>query len=309
MKVFDRLRIRAALDPRAVEVFDPQHDPPAVLPARAQLIKKVLALPRCSAPVGDGANRVVRGGELVGGSFCIRIAGSSIVAAWTPPRVCRSVSGAPAWTPGTAGIPIRLAVLLSGGGTTLQNLGECINRGELNARITLVVSSNPEAYGLTRAKNLGLPATTVPRKAYKTAAEFSDFVFAQIRAASADLVCLAGFLSLLKIPDDFARRVINIHPALLPSFGGKGMHGHHVHEAVLAAGCKVSGCTVHFADQTYDTGPIIVQRCCPVLDDDTPEMLAKRVFEEECLAYPEAIRMIAQGRVKVGGQAIQIRPD
>ena len=194
---------------------------------------------------------------------------------------------------------MRLAVLLSGGGTTLQNLAECITRGELNAQITLVVSSNPEAYGLTRAKNLGLPAAIVSRKAYKTTAEFSDVVFGQIRAARAELVCLAGFLSLLKIPDDFAHRVINIHPALLPNFGGKGMHGHHVHEAVIAAGCKVSGCTVHFADQTYDTGPIILQRECPVLPDDTPETLAKRVFEQECIAYPEAIRMIADGRVKI----------
>ena len=200
--------------------------------------------------------------------------------------------------------PIRLAVLVSGGGTTLQNLAECIRRGELNAEVRLVLASNPDAYGLTRAKNFGLPAVTVERKAFKTPSEFSDVVFRHVRDAGAELVCLAGFLSLLNIPDDFAHRLINIHPALLPSFGGKGMHGHHVHGAVLAAGCKVSGCTVHFADQTYDTGPILVQRCCPVLDDDTPESLAKRVFEQECIAYPEAIRMIAGGKIKINGRRV-----
>lgn len=198
--------------------------------------------------------------------------------------------------------PIRLAVLVSGGGTTLQNLAECIAQGRLNAQIAVVIVSNPDAYGLVRAKNLDLPAVVVSRQACNSPAEFSDIVFAHIRRADAQLVCLAGFLSLLVIPDDFAQRVINIHPALLPSFGGKGMHGHHVHEAVLAAGCKVSGCTVHFADQTYDTGAIIVQRCCPVLENDTPETLAKRVFEQECLAYPEAIRLIAESRVKVAGR-------
>jgi phosphoribosylglycinamide formyltransferase 1 len=154
-----------------------------------------------------------------------------------------------------------------------------------------VVSSRSDAFGVQRARNLGLPCHVVARKDAPSVAAFSDDIFRHIREAKADLVCLAGFLSLLEIPPDFSGRVINIHPALLPSFGGKGMHGHHVHEAVLKAGCKVSGCTVHLADQTYDTGRILVQRCCPVLDTDTPDTLAKRVFEQECIAYPEAIRM------------------
>jgi phosphoribosylglycinamide formyltransferase-1 len=203
--------------------------------------------------------------------------------------------------------PIRLAVLVSGGGTTLQNLADKITAGELRAEVAAVVASNHEAYGLTRAKTLGLPAIAVQRKDCASCEEFSQLTFDFIRRAEVDLVCLAGFLSLLKIPDDFAHRVINIHPALLPAFAGKGMYGHRVHEAVLAAGCKVSGCTVHFADQTYDTGPIIVQRTCAVLDGDTADTLAARVFEQECLAYPQAISLIGQGRVSIYGRVTRIR--
>lgn len=204
--------------------------------------------------------------------------------------------------------PIRLAVLLSGGGTTMQNLAERIATGELNATITTVISSTDQADGLGRARRLQLPTTVVTRKDYDNPDQFSERVFSLIRAAQVDLVCLAGFLNLLVIPDDFAQRVVNIHPALLPSFGGKGMYGRRVHEAVLEAGCKVSGCTVHFCDQSYDTGAIIVQRACPVLEDDTAASLAKRVFMQECIAYPEAIRLIAAGRVRVLGQSTHIIP-
>ena len=198
--------------------------------------------------------------------------------------------------------PIRLAVLLSGGGTTMQNLADVIGRGELDASINVVISSNADAFGLQRAANLQLPSFVVAKNDFASSEQRSARVFELIRDAGAQLVCLAGYLSLLHVPDDFAHRVVNIHPALLPSFGGKGMYGQRVHEAVLAAGCKVSGCTVHFCDQTYDTGSIIVQRTCPVHDDDTPDTLAKRVFEQECIAYPEAIRLIAAGRVVVHGR-------
>ncbi len=193
--------------------------------------------------------------------------------------------------------PLGLAVLISGGGTTLQNLIDEIDRGQLNAQIKLVVSSNPTAFGLERANKAAIPTAVVTKKDFDTPARMSQHVFDLVRDAGADLVCLAGYLSLLEIPDDFATRVINIHPALLPAFGGTGMYGRRVHEAVLAAGCKVSGPTVHFCDQTYDTGPIIVQRTCPVLEGDTPDTLAQRVFEQECIAYPEAIRLIAADRV------------
>lgn len=202
--------------------------------------------------------------------------------------------------------PIRLAVLLSGGGTTMVNLADRIAGGTLHAKINVVIASNDKAQGIQRAAELKLPNYVVPRKAYDSTDAFSEQVFGLIRDAGADLVCLAGFLSLLTIPDDFAGKVINIHPALLPAFGGKGMHGRHVHEAVLEHGCKVSGCTVHFADQTYDTGPIIAQRACPVLDDDTPDTLAARVFEQECEAYPEAIGLIASGRLKLDGRRTRL---
>lgn len=198
--------------------------------------------------------------------------------------------------------PIRLAVLLSGGGTTLANLTDKIGAGELEAEVAVAICSNQTAYDKITARDLGIPTHMVARKDHADTAAFSQAVFGIIREADVDLVCLAGFLCLLSIPDDFAYRVLNIHPALLPAFGGKGMYGHHVHEAVIQTGCKVSGCTVHFADQTYDTGPILVQRTCPVQPDDTPDTLAARVFEQECLAYPEAIRLLATGAMAVDGK-------
>ena len=201
---------------------------------------------------------------------------------------------------------LRLAVLLSGGGRTLNNIAESIQRGELNAEIAVVISSRPDAYGLVRAQNLQLPTQTVPRAAYKDDNEFSDVVWQNIHAASAQLIVLAGFLSLLVIPKDYRDKVINIHPALLPSFGGHRMYGRRVHEAVLDSGCKISGCTVHFADASYDTGPIIMQCTCPVLEDDTPETLAGRVFALECKAYPEAINLIASNRVAVEGRRTRV---
>ena len=205
--------------------------------------------------------------------------------------------------------PIRLAVLISGGGTTLQNLADQIQGGQLDAKVVLVVSSNDQAYGLERATGMSLPSLVVPRKQFPDTRAFSARVFDAVRETRADLVCLAGFLCLLDLPDDFATRVINIHPALLPSFGGQGMYGQRVHEAVLEAGCKVSGCTVHYCDQTYDTGPIIIQQTCPVAEGDTPQSLAQRVFEQECDAYPESIRLIAQGRVEIQGRRTRILPQ
>ncbi|MCC7409660.1 MAG: phosphoribosylglycinamide formyltransferase [Phycisphaeraceae bacterium] len=193
--------------------------------------------------------------------------------------------------------PLRLAVLISGGGRTLINLAEQIEAGELAAEIVCVISSRGDAAGVERARQRGLAVHVVERTSFRGRGRgpdaFSDGVWPIVRQSGAELVCLAGFLSLLVIPDDFAGRVINIHPALLPRFGGPGMFGHHVHEAVLAAGCKESGCTVHYCDQTYDTGAIIVQRTCPVLPGDTADTLAARVFEQECIAYPQAIRKLA----------------
>ena len=201
---------------------------------------------------------------------------------------------------------IRLAILLSGGGTTLQNLIDRIADGRLRARIVLVVSNHADAYGLFRAEEAGITTAVVDRKECNSREDFSRRIFDQVRQAKADLVCMAGFLQLLLIPEDFTGRVLNIHPALIPAFCGKGFYGHHVHEAALAYGVKVSGCTVHFADNVYDHGPIILQRTVPVLDSDTPETLAERVFKEECEAYPEAIALYAAGRLRVEGRRVLI---
>jgi formyltetrahydrofolate-dependent phosphoribosylglycinamide formyltransferase len=205
--------------------------------------------------------------------------------------------------------PIRIAVLLSKAGTSLQNFMDRIADGRLNAQIVAVVSNNKEAFGLERARQAKIPAFAIDRKEAGSVAEFSRRLFAPCKEAKAELVCLAGFLQLLEVPDDLAGRVMNIHPALIPAFCGKGFYGHHVHEAVITSGAKVSGCTVHFVDNQYDHGPIILQRPVPVQDDDTPDALAARVFALECETYPEAIRLFAQQRLKIEGRRVRILPE
>jgi len=206
---------------------------------------------------------------------------------------------------------LRLGVLISGGGRTLLNLHELSRRGELPAEVAVVIASR-ECKGIERAQSAGLDVQLVPYKDFRRAdgqadtAAYSAEIARRLDAARADLVVQAGFLSLWHIPPQYAGKVMNIHPALLPAFGGKGMYGHHVHEAVLTHGCKVSGCTVHFVTNEYDTGPIIVQRTVPVHDTDRPDDLADRVFEQECLAYPEAIRLFAAGRLKIDGRIVRI---
>jgi phosphoribosylglycinamide formyltransferase-1 len=184
--------------------------------------------------------------------------------------------------------PLRLAVLLSGSGRTLDNLLDEIKAGRLAARIEVVVSNKPGARGLVIAERAGLPTHVVPRGNHPLA-DWSEHIFDICRRCGADLVVMAGFLQLVEIPGDFTGRVINIHPALLPAFGGQGFHGMHVHRAVLARGCTVSGCTVHLVDNEYDHGHILLQKTVPVLADDTADSLAARVFAAECIALPEAI--------------------
>ena len=202
--------------------------------------------------------------------------------------------------------PFRLAVLISGGGTTLRNLLDKIRAGSLQVEVALVVSSSPTARGLQYAAAAGIPTAVFQSKEFGSQDAFSAAVFARCREARADLVVMAGFLKRLTIPDDYADRVTNIHPGLIPAFCGQGFYGHHVHEAVLAYGAKLSGCTVHFADNQYDHGPVILQKAVPVLDDDAPDTLAARVFEAECEIYPEAIQLIADGRVRVEGRRVRI---
>jgi len=187
---------------------------------------------------------------------------------------------------------LRLVVLLSGSGRTLENLLEAIGAGRLSARVAAVVSSRPDVRGVAIAARVGVPVHVLP-PAGRPIEDWSDAIFAVCRDARADLVVMAGFLHLVHIPADFAGRVVNIHPSLLPAFGGRGFHGMHVHRAVLDRGCTVSGCTVHLVDDEYDHGRILLQETVPVLRDDTPESLAARVFAAECRVLPEAIRRIA----------------
>jgi phosphoribosylglycinamide formyltransferase-1 len=204
--------------------------------------------------------------------------------------------------------PLRIAVLISGGGTTLRNFIEKIAAGKLKAEILLVVSSTPKAGGLQHAEKAGIPSAIIRRRDFDSQDAFSAAVFDRSRHAGVDLVVMGGFLKRVTIPEDFANRVVNIHPALIPSFCGEGMYGHVVHEAVLEYGAKLSGCTVHFADNQYDHGPVIMQKAVPVMEDDTPETLAARVFKAECEAYPEVLNLIAAGRVTVEGRRVRIAP-
>jgi len=203
---------------------------------------------------------------------------------------------------------LRLAVLLSGGGTTLQNILDRIADGRLDAEVAVVLSSRADAFGLERARQASVPTVTVARKAYPDVQSFNDAAHAALEPYAAELAVLAGFLSLFQPRARYAGRVLNIHPALIPSFCGEGFYGHRVHEAVLASGVKVSGCTVHFADDQYDRGPIILQRCVPVLDEDTAATLAARVLALEHELYPEAIQLFAENRLRVDGRRVRILP-
>ncbi len=209
--------------------------------------------------------------------------------------------------PPIAGLPIKLAVCVSGEGTTLQNLIDRIRSRRLKAEIVQVVASKPRIGAIARAEAAGIPLALAHYNA-RTKTEFSTSVFEPIRHSQADLVILAGFLALVKIPPDYKGRVINVHPSLIPSFCGKGFYGSNVHKAVLEMGVKVSGCTIHFADDDYDNGPIITQRPVQVFDDDTLDTLAARVFKEECKALPDAITLYAEGRLKVEGQRVRLAP-
>ncbi len=204
--------------------------------------------------------------------------------------------------------PLPIAVLISGGGTTLRNLLAEQGAGKLPVAIRLVISSNPQAKGLSIAQAAGIPTLVAEKTRGKTSDDYAQDIFPPCRAAGVQLVVMGGFLKHVSIPPDFENRVVNIHPGLIPAFCGRGMYGHHVHEAVLAYGAKVSGCTVHFVDNQYDHGPIILQSVVPVHDDDTADSLAARVFAAECHALPAALRLIAQDDVHVEGRRVLSRP-
>ena len=202
---------------------------------------------------------------------------------------------------------MRIAVLLSGSGTSLENLVRHIHKGDLDAEIACVIASRSGAYGLERARVHGIPATAVPRRDYPDASAFNDAVHRELERFGPDLIVLAGFLSKLELRG-YRGRVMNIHPALTPAFSGEGFYGERVHRAVLEAGVKQSGVTVHFCDDEYDHGPIILQESVPVLEGDSVESLRARVLEKERELYPRAIQLFVEGRLAVEGRRVRILP-
>lgn len=202
---------------------------------------------------------------------------------------------------------LRIAVLISGAGSTLQNLIRWQQCGELPVEFRLVLSSSATAGGLEYAREAAIPTAVVARKDFAEAEAHSQRVFALCRERDVQLVVMGGYLEHLLIPDDFLNRVINIHPALIPAFSGRGFYGRRVHQAALDYGVKLSGCTVHFVDNQYDHGPIIAQRACPVFDVDMVESLQSRVGELERQLYPEVIAAIARDQVSVQGRSVILR--
>ena len=202
--------------------------------------------------------------------------------------------------------PLRISVLISGGGTTLKNLIDRIAAKSLNASIELVVSNNPNAGGLQFARDAGINTKVISHKDFGDRQSFSNAIYDSIRETESELVVMGGFLRQLSIPEDFENRIINIHPSLIPAFCGKGFYGSKVHQGVLDYGCKLTGCTVHYVDDHYDHGPIIAQQSVAVDPDDDAKSLAARVFAAECELLPAVINQIASGNVSIDGRVVAI---
>jgi len=204
---------------------------------------------------------------------------------------------------------IKIAVLVSGGGTNLQTIIDAVKTKKIkNAKLALVLSNNPDAYAVARGDKAGIETLVLSEKNYRSRLEHAKALVKELKKRKIDLICLAGFMVIL-IPyfiRHFKTKILNIHPALLPAFGGPGMYGHHVHEAVLNSGAKFSGCTVHFVDEGCDTGPIVLQKVVPVLDDDTPKTLANRILKFEHQIYPQAVKLFCEGRLKIEGKRVRI---
>ena len=201
---------------------------------------------------------------------------------------------------------LRLGILVSGGGRTMLNIADCIERGTLAATVRVVISSRAEAPAVHRARERGLDVRVAARSDFAGEDEMHDVITSWLLEGLVDLVCLAGYLRWFRVDPSFKNRVMNLHPALLPDFGGHGMYGATVHRAVLDSGATVSGCTVHFVDDRYDHGPIILQRTCPVLPGDDANHLAGRVFEQELIAYPHAIGLFATDRLSIRDGSVNV---
>ncbi len=204
--------------------------------------------------------------------------------------------------------PLRIAFFLSGAGSTLENLLRHVESGDVPGEVVLVLSDRADAKGIARAKERGIPTAVVEWKTWREQGPFDAAIEEAVRGASPDLVAMGGFLRLWHVPPDFKGRVLNVHPSLIPSFCGKGLYGERVHRAVLDAGVKVTGCTVHFVDDQYDHGPIVAQAAVLVEDGDTPETLAHRVQEAERRLYPACIRLFAEGRLSIEGRRVRVLP-
>lgn len=205
---------------------------------------------------------------------------------------------------------IRIGVLASGNGTNLQAIMDGCNRGEIPGRVVVVVSNNPKARALDRARLAGIPAVAMHHRAFPDRDTFDAKLVEILHSYEVDLICLAGFMRVLgpSFIRQFPDRIMNIHPALLPSFGGLGMYGDRVHQTVLDSGVRFSGCTIHFANEAPDGGPIILQAVVPILDTDTAQSLAERILVEEHRLYPEAVKLFAEGRLQVVGRRVRILP-
>ena len=202
---------------------------------------------------------------------------------------------------------MKIGVLISGTGRSLHNILDRIADGKLSAEVVLVIASTPNAKGLQYAEKANIPIRIIEKKDFETQDLFSESVFAACREFKIDYAVMGGYVKLLTIPEDFENRVLNIHPSLVPAFSGKGFYGSLVHEAVIKYGAKLSGCTVHFVNNEYDRGPVILQKAIPVLETDTPDSLNDRVFETECIAYPEALQLLADKRITIEGRRIRIK--
>lgn len=206
---------------------------------------------------------------------------------------------------------MKIAVFVSGGGTNLQAIIDRIKEGKLkDVEISLVIASNENAYALQRAADNGIPSVVMSVKAYESREQWDEAVVDKLKEAGAELIVLAGYLSLLgeKTVKAYNNRIINIHPALIPAFCGKGMYGIRPHEAALARGVKVSGATVHLVNENYDEGPILLQKCVDVLPDDTPETLQKRIMKEcEQDILPRAIGLFAQGKIEINNNIAYVK--
>ena len=202
-----------------------------------------------------------------------------------------------------------MGVLATGGGTNLQAIIDACESGMIPGEVVVVIANKKDAYVLERAKKHNIDSILIDRSKCRNMKEFSDKAALELNNRSVDLVCLAGFL--LKLAPsfiaEFGNRILNIHPALLPAFGGEGMYGHHVHEAVLKSGARFSGPTVHFVDEEYDKGAIILQDVVPVMDNDTPESLHKRVLEKEHIIFPKAVKYFCENKLVISGKRVIIK--